>query len=509
MQKTTKKVKKFKDTRMKIFGKKIKKRYIIGLSIIILIVLIRLGGGSNFGTEFEFVKVETRDISENVVLAGNIDVDDRVDLGFGISGRVSAVSYEEGQEVKKGDTVARLSMASLQADLIEARANLDVVRANADATGIDLSGSLSALENTVSQQTTLVDSAYRTLLNTDLQAYPDDSSTSATAPIITGTYNGSSEGGIIIDVYGSSSNSGFSFRLDGLSAGTYTAYTDAPGPLGGTGLYIQFTDNVSYGNTDWTVPIPNTRSTNYTAAKNSYDQALNTQVFSVNSAQDDYSRILTQETSSDRTTKTEAEIAQAQARINAISAQMQDGVIKAPFDGVIGRLNLEVGEVVTANNSYVTLLGQTEFELVMEVPEIDVSKLSLGSEVDVVLDAYGEGEIWQGEVIHIDVLDTIVDGVPVYKTRVRILDIDERVRVGMNARASIVTQEKNAVLSIPRYFIERDVEGSYVYVGNEEQKERRDIELGIESSDGFVEVVSGLSNGEQLVRETNKFAPSE
>lgn len=493
---------------MKIKGKKIKKRYIFGVIIVALIIFLAVSGGKNLGSEFEFHTVEKNNIKENIVLAGTVDVDDRVDLGFGVSGRVSSVFVEEGSEVKKGKTVARVSMANLQADLIEARANLDSVKADADVTGVNLSGALQTLENTTSQHSVLVDSAYRTLLNTDLQAYPDESDTSATAPIITGTYNGGEEGEIILDVYSSSSASGFSFRVEGLSGGTHTAYTDSPGPIGDTGLYVQFSDSVSYGNTEWAIPIPNTRSTSYTSAKNSYDQALETQTLSVYSAQEDYDQILTQETSGDRSTKTQASIAQAQARINAIAAQMEDGIIRAPFDGIVGRLDLSVGEVVSANTSYVTLLGQEEFEFIMEVPEIDVAKLSIGDAVEISLDAYSEEDIWHGEILHIDVLDTIVDGVPVYETRVRIVDIDERVRVGMNAKASIVTQEKENVISIPRYFVERDADGFYVYIGNEDEKERKDLELGINGSGGFVEVTDGLLGGEQIVRETNRFIDS-
>ena len=98
--------------------------------------------------------------------------------------------------------------------------------------------------------------AYRALLSNDLQAVSVSSSSSSTAPVISGTYTGSNEGTYIINGY--STGSGGYFSLSGtIESGTGVMSTSNPTPLGTKGLYVQF-DSVNVS-TQWEVKIPNTK----------------------------------------------------------------------------------------------------------------------------------------------------------------------------------------------------------------------------------------------------------
>jgi RND family efflux transporter MFP subunit len=479
--------------------KTIKKRYIVlgVLGLFILFSIIR--GALKEDTSKEFFTVETGTVTETIVLAGDVDMEDRVDLGFGSGGRVSSVLVEEGDVVQKGDVLARLSMNQLSAELLEAEANLRQAQADSAASGVDLDYSYQNLENITAQQDVLVENAYRALLSESLEAYTEDF-TSATAPTISGTYMGNEEGDYLLSVYSSNAPSGYSFTISGLESGYGTVKTNAPSPLGSQGIYIQFAEGESYGNTDWIVSIPNKRSSNYTAKKNAYEQALADRAIAIANAEDSYLQAEALE-SDGSTQESQSGVLAARARVQSVRAQMGDGVITAPFDGVVGLLDVSEGEIVSGNTAYITLVGSSQFELSLDVPEIDVAKLEMGDEVSISLDAYGDGSTWTGMISAIDVIDTLVDGVPVYKTTVIITDADERVRVGMSAKATILAEEKFEVLRAPQYFFARG-EGGYeatVMVGDEE--ETRKVVLGLSGSDGFVEVVSGLSSGDVLVRD--------
>jgi len=475
---------------------KIKKRYIaLGLILVLIIVLIA-GGQKAKRDAKEYYEVVRGDLSEEVVLAGDIDIEDRADLGFGFSGRVSSVMVQEGQEVKEGDFIAQLSMNQLQAELLEAQANLQQAQADKGVSGVDLDFAYQNLANTIAEQNVVVEAAYKNLLNEGLAAYTDDD-TSAEPPIISGTYTSEEEGEYILNPYSSSSPSGYSFTLSGLERGSYSVQTSSPGKLGERGLYIAFDEDSRYGsNTQWIVSIPNMRSSTYTTRKNTYDQAVAARDTLISRAQDDYTQTQTQVTV---TSKTGAAVAAAEARVAAVRAQMRDGVIRAPFDGIVGRINLTEGEVVSANTAYVTLVGQEEFELQLNVPEIDVAKISVQDPIVITLDAYGDEFIWSGVINNIDVIDTVIDGVPVYETRATILEADSRIRVGMGAKARIVTQEKENILVAPKYFFTRTSNGYETSVVRDGEEVAATVVLGIEGSGGLVEIVSGLQAGDTIV----------
>lgn len=476
-----------------------KKRYIILAFIVVFIIFSIVRGQQKKKDAQEFFTVVQDSLTEEIILSGDIDMGNRVDLGFGMSGRVSEIFVKEGDIVQAGDVLARVSMSSLQAELLEAEANLKQSQADSGATTVNLAFAYQNLQNTIAEQNTLVDNAYKALLNESLESYTEKETT-AVPPVISGTYTGIEEGEYIINPYNSSSKSGFSFNLTGLENGNGTVKTNIPGPLGTQGLFIQFSEDSNYSWTEWTVSIPNKRSANYTTRKNAYDQALATRNKTISQAEDVYLQAQALDKSSGTISKSDASIMAARARIDGVLARMNDGVIKAPFDGVVGILNLSVGEIVSANTPYITLVGSEDFELNLNVPEIDVSKISFGDEVHITLDAYGENMMWNGLITSINVIDTLVDGVSVYKTKVSVLNPDENMRVGMSAKARIVTREKDSVLVAPLYFFTRDVDGYTAQIFQDSKIEKVPVQLGIIGSNGFVEIIDGVEQDAVLVR---------
>ena len=126
------------------------------------------------------------------------------------------------------------------------------------------------------EQDALVEAAYQNYISGDLQAYFVGGDKDRVPPIISGSYTENKIGEYNISVYSSAANSGYSMRLSGLASGTQTAFSSQPGPLGNDGLYLQFSNAENYGNTNWVVPVPNTRSATYITRKKAYENALAT-----------------------------------------------------------------------------------------------------------------------------------------------------------------------------------------------------------------------------------------
>ncbi len=481
--------------------KKIKKRYII-LVIILLVVLgliVFAKKNNNNYTEY-YVKKTT--VSDTLLLAGTIDATKRVDLGFASSGRVKNVNYNVGDYVKEGQIIAEIEQNRLTADLSQAQANYSLTRVD---TSSDIISAQTSLETLTQEQNTIVSGLYTQYLSGDLQAYDlDENPTNKIAPTISGSYLGEVEGEYIIEMYKSSAPSGYSFKLSGLESGTYTAEEFQAGKLGELGLYIQIDPDTSYSNTEWIVPVPNTRSTTYTTRKNAYQSAVATRERLINDAKNNVDRI-TGTDNQTLVTRDEARQAQARAQVNAVAAQLGDGKIRAPFDGIIAKNELIQGEIVSAFTPQIVMFKDETKELNLKTPEIYINKIQVGDTVSITLDAY-EDIIFDGEVSFIDFIDTEVDGIPVYETEITISGDDPRIRVGMNAKAEIISEERNDVLAIPVHYITNESDSSSVLIKTSDTPykfEKRKVTIGLQGNEGLVEIVDGLTTGDIVVLENN------
>ncbi len=83
----------------------------------------------------------------------------------------------------------------------------------------------------------------------------------------------------------------------------------------------------------------------------------------------------------------EASTAEARAQLAEAEANRQDLIVRAPFDGVVATRAAEPGEVVTAGTTLVTLLDLTKVYLRGFVPEGQIGKVKLGQAARVYLDS--------------------------------------------------------------------------------------------------------------------------
>ena len=471
----------------KKFNIKIKKRYIISIAIIIGVIIVFVVGKQQQDGGITYI-VKRADISDQLLLAGTIDAEKRVNLGFASSGRVQKNNYEVGDYVKKGEVIAEIDQNNLQSNLIQAQASYNLTKVD---TTSNLDGAQSGYDNQLAEQNSIVEGLYGQYLSTDLVAYLNDNDdTEKQAPIISGSYLGDKMGDYVIDLYKSASSSGYSFKLSGLENGTYTGYINQPGKLGEFGLYIQLDADTNYANTEWVIPVPNTRSATYLARKTAYENSLKTRDRILTDAENNLNRLATAQGGSD-ISRSEAQKNQARAQVSAVYAQLNNGKIVAPFDGIIARNDLEIGEIVSAYTPAVVLFANNNKELNLNVPEIYINKIELGDSVNISLDAYSE-DIFSGVVSFIDFINTEVDGVPVYKTEILLNNDDPRIRVGMNAKASIISDERKQVIAIPKHYIK----DGFVQLQKNNETHKTSVEIGLNGNEGLVEIISGLNEGD-------------
>lgn len=172
--------------------------------------------------------------------------------------------------------------------------------------------------------------------------------------------------------------------------------------------------------------------------------------------------------------------------------------LKAPTDGVIVSINKELGENITASEVMISV-NAARLLLSANVSETDIAKVQVSDAVTMTFDAFDFSEEFKGTVVEIAPAETVIEGVIYYEVKVS-FEVPEAkaVKTGMTANMKIATAEKEKVLAIPLRAVKFKDQGRFVQVLKDGKLEDKPIQTGLEG-DQYVEVVSGLKEGEEIV----------
>lgn len=508
---------------------------IIILVVVIIAGIMYVGGGSNETWLTE--KVKKQDITQTVLATGQVVSETDLSLSFKGSGVVQSVGVKVGDKVKAGQILATLdqkdqlaSVTSARGTLASAEANYKKVLAGAsseevvvaqkalDAAQTTLTNALQNQANVKVQQQLAVDNAYKTLLNSTFVVVEDQENEGTGVPTITGTYTGTETGTYTIEtyVYGAK---GLSFTANGLETGVYGDVQSTPVKMGNRGLYIQFTGNPKPYKDKWTLSIPSTQAPNYTANKNAYDAAVDNQRIANDKANADVasatSALAQAQASLDLKRAAarpadidaaKAQIISAQGQVQAASAALENTIVRAPANGTITSVDIKVGELASASKEVFILKDVEALHVESNVSEANIAQLKPGQPILLTFDALGPEIIVTGKVQTIDPASTVISGVVNYKITAAI-DNQSGVRPGMTANMSIITAQKKQVLVIPQRAVINQDNLKKVRVVKDLAKqvyEEIPVTLGVEADGGVVEVVSGLSEDQEIITFINK-----
>jgi HlyD family secretion protein len=190
----------------------------------------------------------------------------------------------------------------------------------------------------------------------------------------------------------------------------------------------------------------------------------------------------------------------AQLSVQQAQAALDRATIYAPFDGVVAQNNLVEGEVPPNAQPALLLIDNGELYVDLAVDETDVVKLALGQAVELVFDGLPGAEI-TGNVTRIAVTPTIAGQLVTYAVRVTLDPTDEPVRIGMSATATVIVDQLDDVLIVPNRFIriDRATGDAFVTVAVENGRfSEIAVELGLRNELSS-EIVGGLDAGQQIV----------
>lgn len=172
--------------------------------------------------------------------------------------------------------------------------------------------------------------------------------------------------------------------------------------------------------------------------------------------------------------------------------------LKAPRDGLIVASHIRLGEPVEPAKELLDIMDLKEVWATAQVPEDAVSQLKPGTKAHIRIPALG-GESIDGELLRFDPKANEQGGT--IGAIFRVPNESLRLRPGMRTEFSIVTSSRKGVMAVPREALQGDATNRTVYVKHEEIKNaftRLPVQTG-ESNDRFVEIVSGIFPGDEVV----------
>jgi HlyD family secretion protein len=480
----------------------------------VLVMMFNLGGNKELN--LVTTEVELGSVRQLVSVSGIAEADQSADLAFPTTGVVEQVLVRSGDMVEAGDVLVTLESRALYADRQEALAAIASAEANRNeliagptteartVTTETVTTKRLSLETVRQNETEKVNNTYRALLSNDLTAYSVDSNEDAPPPIVSGTYECANEGSYRIELYSSASDSGYSYRLSGLESGTFGASVEQPGPMGVCGLELQFAANARYDRAVYTIDVPNTRSNTYITYQNAYDLAVTQAEGAISSAEQSLVLAEADAEKQNAPARTEsieratAAITQARARLSRIDASIADRQLTAPFSGIITDIDILPGETVTTA-PIIVLLADSAFEVTARIPEIDIGKLLIGQQVEMVFDARPT-ELITGEIRFISLKATEIDGVAYYEAIITPNEAPAWMRSGLNADIEIIITEQTDVLRIPRRFLRETETGFEVLkpAMREGDTWTAPVEVILEGNDGYV-AITGINEGDIVV----------
>lgn len=194
-----------------------------------------------------------------------------------------------------------------------------------------------------------------------------------------------------------------------------------------------------------------------------------------------------------------AQIAQYQASLKTAKTNLGYTRIIAPVDGTVISREIDLGQPVAASfqapQLFTIAQDLTEMQIEVNVSEADIGKVKEGQDVTYTLDGYADS-LFKGKVTQVRLASTTTSNVVTYSVIVDVKNEDLKLKPGMTANVSIITNQRNDVLCLPNIALKftpntdgKKYEKQGVWVLKHNKPVRYDIKTGA-GNDNFTELIS-------------------
>jgi RND family efflux transporter MFP subunit len=208
---------------------------------------------------------------------------------------------------------------------------------------------------------------------------------------------------------------------------------------------------------------------------------------------------------------TKEQVRASDAKIGVAQQDVDNCVVRAPFDGIIVSKDAQRGEIVSplsagggfTRTGIATLVDMKSLEIEVDVNESYIARVKPGQRVSATLDAYPDRELPSSVRTVIPTADRQKATV---KVRITFDKLDDTILPDMGVKVAFLSPAppvgksggSKATAIIPKSAVHADGDKQVVYLVREQKLERRAVSLGGERGTD-VEILAGVSPGDVLV----------
>ncbi|MBU1178742.1 efflux RND transporter periplasmic adaptor subunit, partial [Patescibacteria group bacterium] len=482
---------------------------------------------------YDFAIAERGSLTQEVSVTGRVQPSESVDLAFEKTGKLEGVYVKVGDGVYQGKILAQYDNSDIEAQLDGAKANLKVQQAILNELVVGTrEEEIQIKEVGVQNAKTVVSDANQSLFDKMRDAYTksDDAVRNKVDQLFSSPRSDNPK----IDF--SYINSSFKSSVEGdrvvienllllwqVSSGRLSL---SDNPLSLSGEFREnlnkvklFLDDVAFmvNSLTETSSLSQTTIDGWKTDISTARTNLNTATVNLSSAEEE---VRTAESALSLAEKNlnlskagsaveqidaqKAQVEKAEADIKNYEAQLTKTVLRSPIKGIVTKVDVNVGEIVSANSIVVSIILDANYEIEADIPEVDVAKLEIGDIAKITLDAYGDEVFFSAVIVAIDPAETFVEGVPSYKTTLQFEKEDSRIRSGMTANLDILTEKKEGVIVVPQRAVVIKDGHKFVRIvvssaGSGEEIKEQEVKTGLRGSYGDIEILEGVNEGDKVI----------
>jgi RND family efflux transporter MFP subunit len=459
-------------------------RFVVGAVAVLVLAaagVYFMSGRGAAAVQYRTAAATMGTVTQTLPISGNLTPASETALDFGAAGRVQAVKVQAGQAVKPGDVLASLDASSLQAALSQAQANLGSAQAKLASDHTASPTSLTSAQAQVSSASIGLQNARVSLADTQAA---NQQAVNQAFDNVTNAQNKQQRDSSQRDSDCNANPSSQQCQQDKATVG-------------------QDADAVRSAQDNYSAALVKAQSSNDQAAGQ-----VNTAQVQLQNAQASLNALLAGATSQ-QIQIDQAQVQVAQVNVDTAQRNVNLATLTAPVDGVVGAVNLVVGQTVSGGTSsstgaaattttthQVTIDTPGAFAVTGSVSDAQVGQVVVGQTARVI--PAGATQALTGKVSQVAAAATVTSGVATFAVTVTLTDPNPALHAGTSAAVNIIINQVSQVLTIPTSAVRTTGAGSTVQVMVNGVVQSRPITLG--ASDALrTEVLQGLSAGDQVV----------
>lgn len=218
----------------------------------------------------------------------------------------------------------------------------------------------------------------------------------------------------------------------------------------------------------------------------------------------------------------EASVAQLRSALQESARKLNETSIKSPLTGTISKKLLQIGEMASGLSSFSAgstifkIEDRTKMRVKLAVNEIDIAKLNVGMPAEVAVDAVPNEKI-SGKISKMAPARQLVNGAEVqvgtdavvkYEVEIVLDKTVPALRSGMSAKCTMNVANRKNVVFLPVGYVEKKDSEFFVYFpgaaakkGEVAKPTRKKITVGVTSNSRY-EILSGVKAGDNVVKPT-------